>query len=98
MTPSSVLLLVDATMSLPSAAQIASWDLLFSSIKTNFDASINDKIIMEHQMGKDRAYTVDDDDDDDDDDNNKEKDVNVTIETDDTTTVQYNNKKESVSF
>ena len=45
-------------MLLPSFAQIANWDLLFLSLETNFDASIKDEIIMDYQIGKDRAYEV----------------------------------------
>jgi len=59
MTPTSTfLLLVAAMMINPIAAQIPNWDIRFSSLETNFDASVKNEIIMQYQIGRDRSYTV----------------------------------------
>jgi len=42
----------------PIAAQIPNWDIRFSSLETNFDASVKNEIIMQYQIGRDRSYTV----------------------------------------
>jgi len=59
MTPTSTfLLLISVTMINTIAAQIPNWDIRFSSLETNFDASVKDEIIMQYQIGRDRSYTV----------------------------------------
>ena len=59
MTPTSTfLLLISVTMINIIAGQIPNWDIRFSSLETNFDASVKDEIIMQYQIGKDRSYTV----------------------------------------
>ena len=40
------------------AGQIPNWDIRFSSLETNFDASVKDEILMQYQIGKDRSFTV----------------------------------------
>ena len=59
MTPTSTFLLLVAAMMINIiAGQIPNWDIRFSSLETNFDASVKDEIIMQYQIGKDRSYTV----------------------------------------
>lgn len=59
MTPTSTFLLLVAAMMINIiAGQIPNWDMRFSSLETNFDASVKDEIIMQYQIGKDRSFTV----------------------------------------
>jgi hypothetical protein len=57
-TSTFLLLVAAATMINPIAAQIPNWDIRFSSLETNFDASVKDEILMQYQIGKDRSYMV----------------------------------------
>jgi hypothetical protein len=47
-----------AFLALPSNAQIGNWDISYQSLTTNFQNSVENEIMLEYRIGKDRTYNV----------------------------------------
>lgn len=45
-------------LALPANAQIGNWDVLYQSLSTNFQHSVDNEITLNYRIGKDRTYNI----------------------------------------